>query len=116
MRFILCGIFMLLLAFPVSAQDRATSVLRRVVIAAQVTDGIVSAYRFGEGLHEANPALRWTAHRPLAFAGVKVAGYTATDLALARLAKENRTAAIALSIGILSIDAVVIAHNMKVVR
>jgi hypothetical protein len=65
---------------------------------------------------EGNPLLRSIASSPAALISVKAASTVGVIYFIERLRKKNATAALVLSIGVTSLQAVVVAHNYRVAR
>jgi hypothetical protein len=86
------------------------------VAALQALDAHSTMTALGQGGREANPLMRGVAGNRGALLAVKAGVAGGTIFLAERMWKRNRVAAIAMMVIVNAVDAVVVAHNYKVVR
>jgi hypothetical protein len=99
-----------------SSTTAAMLSLYAVTVALQMLDAHSTMSALGRGAREANPLMKDIAANKAAMFGVKAAVAGTTILAMHKVSKKNRVAAIITGIAINSAYAVVVAHNYRVGR
>jgi hypothetical protein len=97
-----------------SGRTAAMMPLYVATAALQVLDAYSTMNALENGAREANPLMTGIASNKAALFGVKAAVASSTILAMHRMSKRNRVAAIVTGIAINSAYAVIVAHNYRV--
>ena len=116
-------------ADPVPAATAASIVFKRTSAASGPSMSMYAAYGMLQALDvhstlqalggrgaEANPLVRLTASSPTRLISLKAASSVGVIYFMERLRKKNPTAALALAIGVNSVEAFVVVHNYRVAR